>query len=101
MSKSPRPGRGLSWCAPGMARSAMTWRWQPIAKAIRKVTWRCKSSGDLIAAHIDMQFADVHAMLRLPLREDGSQADCDFACVSTLCDPRQVLEKMARLRRFD
>jgi hypothetical protein len=32
-----------------------------------------------------MQFADVHAMLRLPLGEDGLQAGCNFACVSTLC----------------
>jgi hypothetical protein len=44
-----------------------------------------KSIRDFIAAHIDMQFADVHAMLRLPLSEDGLQAGCNFACVSTLC----------------
>jgi hypothetical protein len=30
-----------------------------------------KSIRDFIAAHIDMQFAAVHAMLRLPLVEDG------------------------------
>jgi hypothetical protein len=34
-------------CAPGMARSAVTGAKQPIAKAIREVTWRCKSSGGL------------------------------------------------------
>lgn len=40
---------------------------------------------DFIANHIDMQFADVHAMLRLPLTEDGLEAGCNFACVATLC----------------
>lgn len=40
---------------------------------------------DFIAKHIDMQFADVHAMLRLPLTDDGLEAGCNFACVSTLC----------------
>lgn len=40
---------------------------------------------DFIATHVDMQFADVHAMLRLPLDEDGMAAGCNFACVSTLC----------------
>lgn len=44
-----------------------------------------KSIRDFIAAHIDMQFADVHAMLRLPLSDDGLKAGCNFACVSTLC----------------
>jgi hypothetical protein len=34
---------------------------------------------------MDMQFADVHAMLRLPLAEDGLEAGCNFACVSSLC----------------
>jgi hypothetical protein len=33
--------------APGMARSAVAGAEQPIAKANREVTWRCKSSGDL------------------------------------------------------
>ncbi len=40
---------------------------------------------DFIATHVDMQFADVHAMLRLPLTEDGLEAGCNFACVSSLC----------------
>lgn len=44
-----------------------------------------KSIRDFVATHIDMQFADVHAMLRLPLAEDGLEAGCNFACVSSLC----------------
>ena len=44
-----------------------------------------KSIRDFVAKHIDMQFADVHAMLRLPLKDDGFEAGCNFACVSTLC----------------
>src|SRR5262245_8583276 len=44
-----------------------------------------KSIRDFVAKHIDMQFADVHAMLRLPLIDDGLEAGCNFACVSTLC----------------
>jgi hypothetical protein len=44
-----------------------------------------KSIRDFVATHIDMQFADVHAMLRLPLTDDGLEAGCNFACVSTLC----------------
>jgi len=44
-----------------------------------------KSIRDFVATHVDMQFADVHAMLRLPLTDDGLNAGCNFACVSTLC----------------
>jgi len=44
-----------------------------------------KSIRVFVAKHIDMQFADVHAMLRLPLTEDGLEAGCNFSCVSTLC----------------
>ena len=44
-----------------------------------------KSIRDFVAKHIDMQFADVHAMLRLPLDGDGLEAGCNFACVSSLC----------------
>jgi hypothetical protein len=44
-----------------------------------------RSIRDFVAAHIDMQFADVHAMLRLPFAEDGMEAACNFACVLTLC----------------
>jgi hypothetical protein len=40
---------------------------------------------DFIATHVDMQFADMHAMLRLPLDEDGLAAGCNFACLSPLC----------------
>ena len=40
---------------------------------------------DFIATHVDMQFADVHAMLRLPLDRGRNGAGCNFACVSTLC----------------
>ena len=44
-----------------------------------------ESIRDFIAKHIDMQFADVHAMLRLPLNDDGLKAGCNFASVATLC----------------
>ena len=44
-----------------------------------------KSIRAFVATHVDMQFADVHAMLRLPLDGDGLEAGCNFACVSTLC----------------
>ena len=44
-----------------------------------------KSIRDFVATHVDMQFADVHAMLRLPLTDGGLKAGCNFACVSTLC----------------
>jgi hypothetical protein len=44
-----------------------------------------KSIRAFVATHVDMQFADVHAMLRLPLGGDGLEAGCNFACVSTLC----------------
>ncbi len=44
-----------------------------------------KSIRDFVSKHIDMQFADVHTMLRLPLNGDGLEAGCNFACVSSLC----------------
>lgn len=44
-----------------------------------------KSIRDFVSKHIDMQFADVHTMLRLPLDSDGLEAGCNFACVSSLC----------------
>lgn len=44
-----------------------------------------KSIRAFVATHVDMQFADVHTMLRLPLGGDGLEAGCNFACVSTLC----------------
>jgi hypothetical protein len=41
---------------------------------------------DFVREHLDMQFADVHAMLRLPITPDqGLDAGCNFAAVSTLC----------------
>jgi len=41
---------------------------------------------DFVRQHVDMQFADVHAMLRLPITTDtGLEAGCNFAAVSTLC----------------
>lgn len=44
-----------------------------------------KSIRAFVATHVDMQFGDVHTMLRLPLGGDGLEAGCNFACVSTLC----------------
>ena len=33
-----------------------------------------------IRKHVDMQFADVHAMIRLPIdTDDGLKAECNFA----------------------
>ena len=43
-----------------------------------------KSIRDFVSKHIDMQFADVHTMLHLPLDSDGLGAGCNFACVSSL-----------------
>ena len=41
---------------------------------------------DFVADRIDMQFEDVHAMMRLPLTgDDGLRAGCNFACLTTLC----------------
>ena len=37
-----------------------------------------------IAEHVDMQFGDVHCMLRLPMEERGLHAGCNFPTLSTL-----------------
>lgn len=37
-----------------------------------------------IAEHVDMQFHDVHCMLRLPMTARGLRAGCNFAAASTL-----------------
>jgi hypothetical protein len=37
-----------------------------------------------IADHLDMQFEDVHCMLRLPMEEHGLRAGCNFAAAGTL-----------------
>lgn len=39
---------------------------------------------DFIAKHVDMQFHDVHCMLRLPMPERALRAGCNFAAASTL-----------------
>jgi hypothetical protein len=45
-----------------------------------------QSIRDFVRQYVDMQFADVHAMLRLPITTDvGLEAGCNFAAVSTLC----------------
>jgi hypothetical protein len=41
---------------------------------------------DFLVNHIDMQFADVRAMLQLPRPDLGITAGCNFAIVSTLCN---------------
>jgi len=42
----------------------------------------------LVRKHLDMQFADAHAMLRLPIKTDsGLRAGCNFACASWLLGP--------------
>jgi hypothetical protein len=41
---------------------------------------------DFVRRHVDMQLADVHAMLRLPLDAlEGMEGGCNFASVSVLC----------------
>jgi hypothetical protein len=39
---------------------------------------------DFIRVHLDMQFHDVHCMLRLPLPEHDLYAGCNFAAANTL-----------------
>lgn len=36
--------------------------------------------------HLSMQFGDVRAMLRLPLRKSGIEYGCNFAVTATLCN---------------
>ena len=39
---------------------------------------------DFIRFQVDMQFHDIHCMLRLPLPEPGLNAGCNFAAANTL-----------------
>jgi len=60
------------------------------------------SSRDFVKQHVDMQFADVHALLRLPITTDeGLEAGCNLAarvhvvridrgCVDGLLPPRRI-----------
>jgi hypothetical protein len=41
---------------------------------------------DFVKGHLDMQFADVRAMLRLPLPSQGITPACNFAVTAVLCN---------------
>jgi hypothetical protein len=46
----------------------------------------CRSIRDFVANHLDMQLADIHAMLRLAMPHiDGLEAGCNLASVASLC----------------
>ncbi len=47
---------------------------------------RYRSVRRFVRKHLDMQFADVRTMLRLPLPELGLHGGCNFAAAATLCD---------------
>src|SRR5262249_22527673 len=41
---------------------------------------------EFVRQHLAMQFGDIRAMLRLPLRREGIENGCNFAAASCLCN---------------